>query len=101
MVTEAVVTHLREAQQKDSKEAAPLYAELTQHYRQRLATLQSGNSHGDAVDRGRFLQLFLEALRVERQTAIRLRNENLINDDDLRRMERELDLAESRLALAN
>jgi monovalent cation/hydrogen antiporter len=38
-----------------------------------------------------------KALRVERQTIIRLRNERVINDDALRRIQRDLDLAEARL----
>jgi hypothetical protein len=38
-----------------------------------------------------------QALRVERQTIIRLRNERVINDDALRRIQRDLDLAEARL----
>jgi Na+/H+ antiporter len=41
-----------------------------------------------------------EALRVERQTIIRLRNERVINDDALRRIQRDLDLAEARLTEA-
>ena len=44
------------------------------------------------------LELSLEALRVERQTLIRLRDEGRINDEVLRRIERELDLSESRIA---
>lgn len=38
------------------------------------------------------------ALRVERKTIIRLRNERVINDDALRRIQRDLDLAEARLS---
>jgi CPA1 family monovalent cation:H+ antiporter len=38
-----------------------------------------------------------QALRVERETIIRLRNERVINDDALRRIQRDLDLAEARL----
>jgi CPA1 family monovalent cation:H+ antiporter len=38
-----------------------------------------------------------KALRVERKTIIRLRNERVINDDALRRIQRDLDLAEARL----
>ena len=38
-----------------------------------------------------------EALRIERQTIIHLRNERVINDDALRRIQRDLDLAEARL----
>jgi hypothetical protein len=38
-----------------------------------------------------------EALQVERQTIIRLRNELVISDEALRRIQRDLDLAEARL----
>jgi CPA1 family monovalent cation:H+ antiporter len=38
-----------------------------------------------------------QALRVERKTIIRLRNDRVINDDALRRIQRDLDLAEARL----
>jgi CPA1 family monovalent cation:H+ antiporter len=39
-----------------------------------------------------------EALRQERKTIIRLRNQRVINDDALRRIQRDLDLAEARLS---
>src|SRR5438477_11320584 len=45
-----------------------------------------------------YQRLQRKALRVERQTIIRLRNERVINDDALRRIQRDLDLAEARLA---
>jgi CPA1 family monovalent cation:H+ antiporter len=38
-----------------------------------------------------------EALGIERQTIIRLRNQRVINDEALRRIQRDLDLAEARL----
>jgi monovalent cation/hydrogen antiporter len=38
-----------------------------------------------------------QALRIERKTIIRLRNQRVINDDALRRIQRDLDLAEARL----
>jgi len=44
-----------------------------------------------------YQRLQRRALRVERQTIIRLRNERVINDDALRRIQRDLDLAEARL----
>jgi monovalent cation/hydrogen antiporter len=44
-----------------------------------------------------YQRLQREALGVERQTIIRLRNERVINDDALRRIQRDLDLAETRL----
>src|SRR5215469_3197449 len=39
-----------------------------------------------------------QALRIERKTIIRLRNQRVINDDALRRIQRDLDLAEARLS---
>jgi CPA1 family monovalent cation:H+ antiporter len=44
-----------------------------------------------------FQQLQHRALRVERETIIRLRNEHVINDASLRRIQRDLDLAEAQL----
>jgi Na+/H+ antiporter len=44
-----------------------------------------------------YQRLQRQALRIERQTIIQLRNERVINDDALRRIQRDLDLAEARL----
>ena len=44
-----------------------------------------------------YQRLQRKALRAERQTIIRLRNERVINDDALRRIQRDLDLAQARL----
>jgi hypothetical protein len=44
-----------------------------------------------------YQRLQYDALRIERQTIIRLRNEHVINDEALRRIQRDLDLAEARL----
>src|SRR6185369_5347398 len=38
-----------------------------------------------------------EALKVERRTIVQLRNQDVINDEVLRRIERDIDLAEARL----
>jgi CPA1 family monovalent cation:H+ antiporter len=102
MVVEAAVSHLEEARAKGGEEVAPLYEELTRRYRRRLASLEPGEGRReDAADRERFLHLFLEALHVERKTAIRLRDESRIDDEVLRHIERELDLTESRLMLVD
>jgi len=45
-----------------------------------------------------YQQLQQRALDVERKTIIRLRNQRVINDDALRRIQRDLDLAEARLS---
>jgi monovalent cation/hydrogen antiporter len=44
-----------------------------------------------------FERLSREALQVERETILQLRNENVIGDDVLRRIQRDIDLAEARL----
>ena len=99
IMIDAAVSHLNDAKEKDSREAYAVYEDLTRHYDQRLASLQSGEgSPGRAAGHDRHLELSLEALRVERETAVRLRDEGRINDDVLRRIERELDLSESRIA---
>src|SRR5256885_10418914 len=45
--------------------------------------------------------LLREMVRVERRTAVQLRNEGAIDDDLLRQLERELDLTEERLTIAH
>jgi Na+/H+ antiporter len=99
IVTEAAVSHLEDARQRDSEESAAIYDDLVRHYRQRLASLQPrAGSRDDAAEHDRQLGLSLEAMRVERETVIRLRDEGRINDEVLRRIERELDLSESSTA---
>ena len=101
IVIEAAVSHLEDAKERDRAEAAALYEDLTGHYRQRLAGLQYGEgSQEDKAEHDRHMDLSLEALRVERETAIRLRDEGRINDEVLRRIEHELDLNESRIVAA-
>ena len=98
IVIEAAVSHLANAKGKDRKEFAELYEDLARHYSQRLASLEAGeNDDGDGADHARHVTLELEALRVERETAIQLRDEGRINDEVLRRLERELDFSESRI----
>jgi len=101
-VIEAAVSHLEDAKVRDGEESGDLYEDLTLHYRQRLASLQPGEENQDEMaDHDRYVELSLETLRIERHTAIRLRNEGRINDEVLRRIERELDLSESRLVIAH
>ncbi len=78
--------------------AAPdeLYADLRQHYQHRLATLKNDASDTHTAHHLQYVKLSRDLLRVERQTAVRLRNEGRINDELLRDLERELDLSETR-----
>jgi monovalent cation/hydrogen antiporter len=69
---------------------------LELHYRDRLAILTEEEADVRSARHRRFVELSRELLNVERRTAIRLRNEGRINDELLRQIERELDLAEAR-----
>ncbi len=74
---------------------------LRVEYRERMAQLsRCASSDGDAsgeISTPHYQRLQYEALKVERETIIRLRNERVINDEALRRIQRDLDLAEARL----
>lgn len=99
IVLQAAMTHLSEARSHDRPEFRPLYDDLAQHYRERMATLLGRDGDGDGTsleNSARYQELMQEVLRVERQTAVGLRNEGRINDEVLRRIERELDLSETR-----
>src|SRR5438132_7237290 len=99
IVLEKALQHVEEARRKDRPEFAPIYDDLAQHYRQRLAVL-AGDPEGEdgpiAHDR-RARDLERELLRVERDTAVGLRDAGRINDEVLRQIERDLDLREARL----
>ena len=99
VVAQTVVSYLENAKASARQESVSLYEDLARHYRQRLASLQPGTRNGEAgALRNRQLDVLLEATRVERETAIRLRDEGSIDDKILRRIEREMDLAESSVA---
>lgn len=81
--------------------SAEVISRLRAEYDDRVRQLQlccqnSGNPSGEVIT-PQYQQLQQEALRIERQTIIGLRNEQVINDEALRRIQRDLDLAEARL----
>jgi len=97
IITEAAVSHLQEAKVRDQSRSNDVYDDLTEHYRQRLESLHVRTDPAEVSHYDHYMEISLETLRVERETAIRLRNEGRINDTVLRRLERELDLSETRL----
>jgi CPA1 family monovalent cation:H+ antiporter len=73
---------------------------LRSEYADRIRQLRKEAPHEESVRRlfaADFEQLAREALEVERDTVITLRNEEAINDQALRRIQRDIDLAEARL----
>src|SRR5262249_12831254 len=96
VILEAALGHLEKARENDRTDLAEVFDDLELHYRDRLANLTEEEPDINSARHGRFIELYRELIRVERQTAVRLRNEGRINDELLRELERELDLAEAR-----
>ncbi len=96
----AALTYLESARGEDGQsEYASIFDDLEQHYRHRLAVLDDSAS-GDGFSQqhyGRHIDVSCDLIQVERNTAVNLRNEGRINDELLRKLERELDLEEERL----
>jgi len=74
-----------------------LRAEYDDRIEQLRRCAETGADRSGEIATPQYQQLQYEALRIERETIIRLRNEHVINDEALRRIQRDLDLAEARL----
>jgi CPA1 family monovalent cation:H+ antiporter len=98
---EAALARLEEARNEARAEDAEIYEELGRHYRRRLATLSVGEGRATAGTPSdlynSFAKLSRELLRVERNTAVQLRNQRRIGDELLRELEHELDLGELKI----
>jgi dTDP-4-amino-4,6-dideoxygalactose transaminase len=73
---------------------------LRSEYEDRIRQLRIEDSDEQSVSRlysPDFEELAREMLQTERDTVIALRNEEAINDQALRRIQRDIDLAEARL----
>jgi monovalent cation/hydrogen antiporter len=96
MILETALSRLDEVRESERADFAKVFDDLELHYRDRLAILTEEEADVRSARHRRFVELSRELLHVERRTAIRLRNEGRINDELLRQIERELDLAEAR-----
>ena len=96
---EAALARLEEI--ASSKRAMPKAVErLRSEYEDRIRQLQIEEPDGGSVSRlysRDFEELARDVLQTERDTVIALRNEEAINDQALRRIQRDIDLAEARL----
>ncbi len=100
---DAALFFLHAAREKDRPECAGIYDHLLLHFRTRLDELQgqeaAGQGDGIPAHQVRYREISGELVKIERETAVRLRNQGQINDEVLRRLEQELDLTEARLSL--
>jgi CPA1 family monovalent cation:H+ antiporter len=96
---EAALARLEEI--ASSKRASPRTVErLRSEYEDRIRQLRSEGADEQSFSRlfsKDFEELAREVLETERDTVIQLRNEEAINDQALRRIQRDIDLAEARL----
>jgi CPA1 family monovalent cation:H+ antiporter len=97
----AALQWLEQARIQDVPELAPFYNDLKQHYEHRLQRLEEKGGEGkeSLQHYARFLDLNLDLLRAERETALSLRAAGRISDETLHQIERELDLRVSELTL--
>jgi CPA1 family monovalent cation:H+ antiporter len=95
-ILETALVYLERVRAEDSAPPEEVYEDLHQHYQDRLATLTNDAGDVHATHHAQYVKMSRDLLRVERQTAVRLRNEGRINDELLRDLERELDLSETR-----
>ena len=103
IITSTALNHLESARGEDLEEFAAVYDDLSRRYTRRLASLSKENSDENGMSNQeltRYRKILGELLRLERKTAVRLRNEGSINDEVLRKIEHELDLSETRLTLS-
>jgi CPA1 family monovalent cation:H+ antiporter len=95
---EAALAYLAEV---DRRFPAEILDRLRVEYEDRIRQLQvCAIGDGDCIDGSiapSYQRLQQEALTVERRTIIQLRDEYVINDEVLRRIQRDLDYAEARL----
>ena len=99
IMAEAALQQLNKASEGADPDASALYSDLKDHYRRRLSALPLEGKDQDGSDAeayAKFLAVSLELLRVERETAVNLRNSGRINDEVLRQLLQELDLSETR-----
>ena len=96
----AALQYLEDAGEDAKPELAKVYDDLSQHYRARLASLNEDSSADTLAPtfHNQYVEASRKLLKIERQTAVQLRNERRISDELLRELEHELDLSESKFA---
>jgi monovalent cation/hydrogen antiporter len=94
----AAINHIRDLRSRDNYTDEEALADLLHHYQQRLDDTAFASTAGtsDAANYERYRLLGSQLRAVERTAILRLRDQNAINDDVLRTLERELDLMDSR-----
>jgi monovalent cation/hydrogen antiporter len=96
---EAALAYLEQGREDTPEEFAPVYDELIRIHRRRLNVLNSDSSAETGSrpeDYERWRDLSRQVGSIQRATVLLLRNQNKINDEVMRKLERELDLNEAK-----
>jgi hypothetical protein len=98
-VAEAAIARLDEVAGEDwvREDTAERVRGLYNYRRQRFGALSDGDGSEYEERTGNYIRLMLELFDAQREELVRLRNAGEISDEVRRRVERELDLEESRL----
>jgi Na+/H+ antiporter len=100
---DAALRRLRSERERDGEQFAEVYEEIEERYRHRLGSLGNHDNDSDRLESAahfaRYKDLMEQLMRIERHTAVSLRNQGRLNDEALRRIQHELDLSELRLSL--
>ena len=98
-MTEAAVAYLEERREHDQAEFAPVYDELIRVQRMRLSVLDEDSSE-ESVARmeqyERYRSLMVQVQSVQRAAILQLRSQREINDEVMRKLEREIDMTQVR-----
>jgi NhaP-type Na+/H+ or K+/H+ antiporter len=99
LILTTVLDYLKDLAKDSKPEHAALYEDMIRHYRGRVTLIEAGEQEKpeQEIALARYERNLTQELRaLERSTAVILRNEDRINDELLRVIERELDLSEAR-----
>src|SRR5262249_35008198 len=80
-ILQAALDHLEKSRKNEDPAASGVYDDLERHYRHRMATIAETQDESDTAEVGfyqRFVELSRDLARVERETAVRLRNQRHI-----------------------
>lgn len=103
-MAEASLAYLEHAREGQADEASPIYDELMRTQRRKLDLLDEKEPRDGAYSRAEFerLRQLSDSVRsVQRAVLLNLRNQNDINDEVMRKLEREIDILEARFAASD
>jgi NhaP-type Na+/H+ or K+/H+ antiporter len=97
---DAALAYLQHSQETDDPGFAPLYGDLIRFHelRRELLDAEAGYGTTSREQVERYKELSRQVRSVQRATILHLRNEGEIDDEVMRRLEREMDLIETRFA---